>query len=115
MTTYRMPPEPAGPVWQWRASAHRWVRYELDERDGLWHNRTFVGLLAKTWSGLLGMGKVTDFEPIEETLDELKDQIVSAAVAWDISGSAGTNADLREAVGRYHRKRHQINDERDNT
>lgn len=108
-----MPPEPARPVWQWRNQ--RWVRYERDERDGLWHNRTFVGVVPKTWGDLLAHGDVTDIEPIDESLDELRDQIVSAAVVWNVNQTPESAADLRKAVGRYHRKGHQLNDERENS
>lgn len=113
MTTYRLPPEPEGPVWGYHPATGEWVKFI--NRYDLWVREAVRGIqTGYSWSGLLAQGEVTTIKPIEETLDELAEQIVSRARMWHLS-PVTNSAELRDAVGRYNRKLHQLNDEKENT
>jgi hypothetical protein len=68
--------------------------------------------VALDWNELLHQGEVTTIKPIQRPLDELRDDIISAARSWQVTRD---DAQLLEVIGLYNRKLHQLNDERENS
>jgi hypothetical protein len=110
VTTYRLPPEPEGPVWRWERGPLKWVQYD---RIGGWVKTDAPGVRPMfSWGELLDGGEVTSIRPIERPLAELREDIISAARSWQITRD---DAQLLEVIGLYNRKLHQLNDERQNS
>lgn len=71
MTTYQLPPEPAGPVW---LDSDRIVRTPIDT----WL-RPSDGATWATWTALLSYGEVTDEDPSP-------DPLASWPLPWETDG-----------------------------
>lgn len=100
MRTYRLPPEPDGPVWVSNPQ-YGWVKYV--KRAHYWYEEALGDQGGSVdWHELLGEGDVVDFDPNVD-MDKLTDALIGAALVWDAVPTDDTMHDLQFAIRNYNR------------